>query len=82
MSKWVHVVEGLPKKAQIVIVWDGHESKLACLNNDDRWCMRFPVRRTEPNITHWKPLPKPPKVQKETESPTAPAQREPQAVTD
>ena len=65
MSKWAHVVEGLPEKGQIVIVWDGYESKLACLNNDERWCRSFyETESGEPNITHWKPLPKPPKESK------------------
>ena len=64
MSKWVHVIDELPERGPIVIVWDGYESKLAFLNNEERWCMPYRMRvANEPNITHWKPLPKPPNVQ-------------------
>lgn len=56
-SHWIPVTELWPEEMEMVLVTDGKNVECSfCVNNDGKKC--FYIQR---NITHWMPLPEPPK---------------------
>ena len=57
--RWVCVKDILPEEDTEVLAYDGKNVWLAWLNGDNTWCSD--ICNHGNNITHWMPLPKPPK---------------------
>lgn len=53
MSEWISVEERLPSEGVLVIVWDGKYYDIVLMGEHNF--------HTEENVTHWMPLPEPPK---------------------
>lgn len=70
---WVPVEEGLPKKSGFYLVWSGSDIEIACFSRekcprfglDFGWCSFWEklgiYEKYEKAVTHWMPLPEPPK---------------------
>ena len=66
MAEWVSVEERLPEKGGVALVWDGKYRKVGCYGrfgwheeydpDDERSVGHFIY-----DVTHWMPLPEPPK---------------------
>ena len=64
VQKWIPVTERLPEIARRVIVTDGENISFGYVLNYERkdwnpWCVQLPVIYNK--VTHWMPLPEPPK---------------------
>ena len=59
MAEWISVNDRLPEVHETVIAWDGdiNEPELACRTIYNEW---FGVKVCD-TVTHWMPLPEPPK---------------------
>jgi hypothetical protein len=59
MSEWIKTKDGLPINYQDVIIWGGNYMILAWRDGDEwnSWNDDF----EDEDITHWHPLPEPPK---------------------
>lgn len=71
MSEWISVKDKLPKRYMTVLTWEkalrpelGFEPQyqLAARFSSGEWCQRSGQKYYE--ITHWMPLPEPPKESK------------------
>jgi hypothetical protein len=58
MSTW-QPIETAPKEPVEILVWDGHEHKIAWWGGSNGWIFGDDWIRCHP--THWQPLPAPPK---------------------
>jgi len=70
-SRWIPVSERIPEDGSDILVYcdDGEESRIVACNYDNGvWfdCV-FNTVMVFKNITHWMPLPKPPKKEGEVE---------------
>ena len=67
MGEWISVEDRLPDKGQYVIsclvAIDGSWKHVGCdvYFGDGRWAMIMPNECEEMKVTHWMPLPEPPK---------------------
>lgn len=59
MNEWISVTEKLPKYGERVLITEGHGVFEAALSVSHKW-VRCGIGWTE-GVTHWMPLPKPPK---------------------
>lgn len=55
--KWISVKDRLPKDNGHYLVWCGYSCEIAFYMD---WCNEWNVKNRNP-ITHWMPLPEPPK---------------------
>lgn len=67
-NKWINVKDGLPENQQEVIVYRGHHSGLMNVytyigNNEWEDDYGYWGRTNDEGITHWMPLPVPPKTE-------------------
>ena len=60
MSEWIGVNESLPRTHEVVLVFAEGEIQTACLNRDCDW-QGFDYKWIADEVTHWMPLPEPPK---------------------
>lgn len=65
MAEWISVKERLPEKFVSVLVYMPGEKPLPTVHEgylmpDARWYSNF-FKRDEDEVTHWMPLPEPPK---------------------
>jgi len=60
MRKWISVKDRLPERVQLVLCWNGGTFSTAILNENGE-----DVFNRMWGITHWMPLPEPPKSEKE-----------------
>lgn len=54
-TKWIPVDERLPKEDEVVLTWGKQGAVLLDWRHDNKWCCFG-------GVTHWMPLPEPPKV--------------------
>ena len=61
MSKWINVAEALPKEYERVLICN---DRLLCavgwINDDGEWRLSWDGSKLR-EVTHWQPLPEPPK---------------------
>lgn len=63
VQEWISVEERLPPEDSTVMVWVG-EMAIWCYINGDRWYTGYcDITTTEAGVTHWMPLPEPPKME-------------------
>ena len=65
MSKWISVKDKMPKEGKDVLTWDGTYHYVDCvfkssMNQSLEWFGKF-----QGCVTHWMPLPKPPRIKNE-----------------
>lgn len=60
IPKWIPVTERLPEENDVVLITDGYNTGTAFLIDGYGWNSPFDDVNTS-HITHWMPLPKPPK---------------------
>ena len=63
-NQWIPVTERLPEKdRQHCIIWDGRDVCEAVYFKDSKWHWCDPIEEyfDYENVTHWMPLPQPPK---------------------
>ena len=60
-GKWIPVTERLPANGDTVIVCDAREDYVNCFWYDMGWWYSEGYRVSLDEITHWMPLPEPPK---------------------
>lgn len=64
MSKWISVADRFPEDMEDVLIWDADEAKggfcavAVGWKTDDGWETETTY---SPKVTHWMPLPEPPK---------------------
>ena len=60
-TRWISVKDRLPNRDEYVLVWGGEYMFIDCLHNNE-WASSWIV---EAHITHWMPLPEPPKEEED-----------------
>ena len=62
-QKWIPVTERLPDERIAVIVWSaaGFSTTAHYIGNEGKWRVTWNHERLEAPVTHWIPLPEPPK---------------------
>lgn len=63
MPDWKKCSEEMPEIQTEVIAWDGEFRHIAFCSVDGSWCLSD-AGWTDPEITHWLPLPAPPEEEK------------------
>lgn len=65
MNEWISINERFPHKGQQVLVWfaNSPEPYIDCwtFDNSNQYFRDFKPARGDMNVTHWMPLPEPPK---------------------
>lgn len=61
VPQWISVKDRLPEYGEIVWATDGVESHEAIMTKDNKW--RVPMFFWLSGVTHWMPLPEPPKAE-------------------
>jgi hypothetical protein len=57
-NEWISVKDRLPSSYQLVLVWDGEDISI---NFFDGYGFGFDTIEGEPEVTHWRELPPPPR---------------------
>lgn len=60
MSRWISVEEGLPEHMDDVLVWVGGLVEVGCYDESNE-CWELYTYVGDGSVTHWMPLPEPPK---------------------
>lgn len=60
MSEWIPVSERLPEDGELVYAWVSSYGEMAWVD-DGAWCSEYVNDYEDGEITHWMPLPMPPK---------------------